>query len=45
MRENFITLGCLAAAAVLLVLGLLSGGYQDVLGKAVFVCYECIGIG
>lgn len=45
MKEGFITLGCLALAAVLIGLGLLNGGYQDVLGKAVFLCYECIGIG
>lgn len=44
-RTNVIALGCLLLAAVLIVLGLLDGGYQDVLNKASFLCYECIGIG
>lgn len=43
--KSILTLGCLAAAAVLIGLGLLEGGYQDVLNKARFLCYECIGIG
>lgn len=37
---------CLLAAAVLLtVLGILNGGMQDVLTKAVWICTECIGLG
>lgn len=44
-KRNLITLGCLAAAAVLIGLGLLDGGYQDTMNKAVYLCYECIGIG
>ncbi len=34
-----------AAAAVLIVLGVLNGGAQDVLAKAVKICSECIGLG
>lgn len=35
----------LFAAVVLIAYGLNVGGFRDVLGKAVFVCYECMGIG
>ena len=34
-----------AAAIVLVVLGTLNGGMADVLGKAVRICTECIGLG
>lgn len=44
-KRSFFTLGCLVLAAALIGLGLLDGGYQDVMNKAVFLCYECIGIG
>lgn len=44
-KKNLITLGCLALAALFIGLGLMDGGYRDVLNKAVFLCYECIGIG
>ena len=35
----------LLAAAVLIVLGILNGGIDDVLGKAALICTECIGLG
>ena len=35
----------LAAAAVLITLGILNGGLRDVLFKAVSICTECIGLG
>lgn len=35
----------LAAGALLLVLGLIQGGYRDTLVKAVHICLECVGIG
>lgn len=35
----------LAAALVFIALGVLSGEYREVLGKAVRICLECIGIG
>lgn len=35
----------LAAAAVFLVLGILNGGLQDVLIKAINICTECVGLG
>lgn len=44
-REALITVVCLVLAALLIGLGLMDGGYQDVMNKAVFLCYECIGIG
>lgn len=34
-----------AAAALLIVLGVLNGGARDVLAKAVKICSECIGLG
>ena len=33
------------AAVLLIVLGVLNGGAQDVLTKAVKICSECIGLG
>ncbi len=35
----------LAAGIVFIVLGVLNGGMADVLGKAVRICTECIGLG
>lgn len=35
----------LGAAACLMVYGLLTGGWQDVLTKAVNICTECVGLG
>lgn len=37
--------GLLVAAAVLIVFGILHGGMADVLGKAINICTECIGLG
>ena len=34
-----------AAAALLIVLGVLNGGLNDVLVKAINICTECIGLG
>ena len=36
---------CLAFAALFITLGVLNGGMADVLGKAVRICTECIGLG
>ena len=35
----------LAAAVLLIVLGVVNGGARDVLAKAVKICSECIGLG
>ncbi|MBO5295059.1 MAG: thioredoxin [Clostridia bacterium] len=35
----------LAVAVTLIVLGILNGGMRDVLGKAIKICTECIGLG
>lgn len=35
----------LVAAVLLIVLGILNGGIDDVLGKAALICTECIGLG
>ena len=34
-----------ALGVALVVLGVLNGGNRDVLGKAINICYECIGLG
>ncbi|MCR5213287.1 MAG: hypothetical protein K6E10_02655 [Eubacterium sp.] len=31
--------------AGLLIVGLVDGGFRDVMAKAIRICYECIGIG
>lgn len=45
LTAKWIRRGILAAAAVLLVLGIFQGGHTDVRNKAIRICYECIGIG
>ncbi|MBR4725544.1 MAG: thioredoxin [Lachnospiraceae bacterium] len=50
MKKNFFSgnirgLIVLAAAIGLIVTGILLGQYSQVLGKAIRVCLECIGIG
>ncbi len=44
-KRRAVRLCLLAAAALLTVLGILNGGMQDVLTKAVWICTECIGLG
>lgn len=39
------SLGMLVAALAFIAIGVLNGEYQEVLGKAVRICLECIGIG
>lgn len=43
--ETWLKWGLLAAAAVLLVVGLFTGGTVDVLTKAANICTECVGLG
>lgn len=40
-----VRLSVLALGAVFLILGIVNGGAGDVLGKAVMICTECIGLG
>lgn len=35
----------IAAAIILIVMGMIQNGYMDVMNKAIRICYECIGIG
>ena len=43
--ENLPALGLLAAAALLIAVGIAAGQPDDVLVKAVRICMECVGIG
>lgn len=43
--QKWIRGGILAAAVILLVLGIVQDGPTDVKNKAIRICYECIGIG
>ncbi len=45
VKINVIRAVILVIALVLVVVGLINGGYIDVLNKAIRICYECIGIG
>ncbi len=40
-----IKLGALAVAVIFVAVGIINGGMEDVLGKAVKICTECIGLG
>lgn len=42
---NLVRIGIITAAVAFIVLGIFNGGMADVLGKAVNLCKECIGLG
>ena len=44
-RKRALWAALFAGAVLLTVLGVLNGGAQDVLAKAVKICSECIGLG
>ena len=44
-RKTWVRALLAAAALALIVLGVCNGGLRDVLGKAVKICSECIGLG
>lgn len=44
-RRGFVRAAVLAAALLLIGLGIWNGGARDVLVKAVQICTECIGLG
>lgn len=37
--------GILVAAIILIMVGIIRNDFQDVMYKAIRICYECIGIG
>lgn len=43
--HSLIRIGILAAALLLIALGIFNDGISDVLGKAIRICTECIGLG
>ena len=45
MTKKYVRWGVLAVALALTVTGILTGGFQDVLTKAINLCSECIGLG
>lgn len=45
MKVKIIRRGLLAAAIVLILIGVSQNGFRDIMNKAVRICYECIGIG
>ncbi len=45
IKNNSKSLIVLAAAIALLAAGIALGQYSQVLGKAIRICLECIGIG
>ena len=42
---RYLRTAVLALALVLIVLGILNGGLEDVLAKGAAICTECIGLG
>lgn len=45
MKEKWIRRGLIAAAVILILAGVLRNDDNDVMNKAIRICYECIGIG
>ena len=43
--EKYGRKGLLIAAIVLILIGMVQGGFRDIKNKAIRICYECIGIG
>lgn len=44
-RMTLLRSGLIAAAVILIIMGIMNGGVADVLGKAIRICTECIGLG
>lgn len=44
-RKQALWAALFGVGVLLIVLGILNGGMQDVLTKAVKICSECIGLG
>lgn len=44
-KKNAVRLAMALLGLAALAAGLVQGGYQDTLGKAVRLCMECVGIG
>lgn len=44
-RRDMLRICVLAAAVMMIVAGIATGEFRTVLGKAVLICTECIGIG
>lgn len=45
MNVKYIRGGLIALGIVFVVAGILNGGFNDTLNKAIRICLECIGIG
>ncbi len=44
-KQNAARMLLVCAGVLALAAGVLQGGYQDTLAKAVRICLECVGIG
>lgn len=45
MKRKWIRRGLIVVAAALIVAGIFRNDVNDVMNKAIRICYECIGIG
>ena len=45
IKINIIRIILLLIAVTFIIIGLVQGGYMDVMNKAIRICFECIGIG
>lgn len=44
-KENILRILISAAALCFIVIGIANGEHREILGKAVRICLECIGVG
>lgn len=44
-KKRMIRIALIAVGLFLVVFGVSKGDYNDVMNKAIRICYECIGIG
>jgi len=45
MKARYLRVSLIALGVVFVIAGVVNGGFNDTLNKAIRICLECIGIG